>query len=138
MIMNKLTLLLNDKEIISEIAKDPEVQIKIKDAIIDGAIRRCAKTENSIACLISEQLRKEIFDNSRWFNSLNEKYKEIVKSTAKDAVESLVRSEMKELNDEVNKQFNYYKALVIAKLGNSDINKIIREEIKKAVDEKFK
>lgn len=136
--MNKLTLFLNDKEIISEIAKDPEVQIKIKDAIIDGAIRRCAKTENTIAHQISEVLRKEVFDNSMWGNNLNDKYKEIVREEAKEAVESFVRSEMRMLIDEANKQLNYCKALVIAKLENSDINNVIHSEIIKAVNEKFK
>lgn len=136
--MNKLTLLLQDKEVIAEIAKDPEVQIRIKDAIIDGAIKRCAKIENSIAYQISEELKKEVFNSSIWSHNLNDKYKQIVKDEARKSVESFVRSEMGMLTDEVNKQINYYKALVMAKLDNADINEIIRSEVRKAVNEKFK
>lgn len=136
--MNKLTLLLNDKEVIAEIAKDPEVQIKIKDAILDGALKRCTKIENGIVCLVSEQLKKEVFDNSRWCERLNKKYQTMVKDETEAAVRSFIRSEMNMLQDEVRKCINYNKALIMSKLESVDMDKIIREEVRKAVDEKFK
>ena len=136
--MNKFTLLLQDKEIIAEIAKDPEVQIKIKDAILDGAIKRVAKLKEGISSQIAEELKRELCQPSRWSIILKNEVKEDIKRNAQHAVESLVRSEVKELCAIVQKETNYYKGLIMAKLEGVDIDKIIREEIRKAVNEKFK
>ena len=44
--MDKITIILQDKETIKELAKDPDVQIKIKDAVIDGIGKRASKIAN--------------------------------------------------------------------------------------------
>lgn len=134
--MNKLNLFLNNKEIIAEIAKDPEVQIKIKDAILDGAIKRVAKLKEGISSQIAEVLKRELCKPSQW--SLKDEVKDAIKRNAQHAVESLVRSEVKELGAIVQKETNYFKGLIMAKLEDVDIDKIIREEVRKAVNEKFK
>ena len=136
--IGKLTLLLSNKDAIAELAKDPEVQIKIKDAIIDGAIRRCAKTENGIANMIAEKLRKELTDSSMWCMRLNDECVKLIKDEAKAAVGSFVRSEVNTLIEEARKHINYHKALTMAKLEEINMDKIIREEVRKAVNEKFK
>ena len=46
--MNRINIFLNDKEIIGQIAKDPEVQIKIKNAILEGAIKRVTKLKEDL------------------------------------------------------------------------------------------
>ena len=38
----------------------------------------------------------------------------------------------------IQKETNYYKGLIMAKLESIDIDRVIREEVRKAVDEKFK
>lgn len=43
---NKLIILLNDKDLISELIKDKDVQVRIKDAVIDGIGRRALKLIN--------------------------------------------------------------------------------------------
>ncbi len=137
-IMNKLDLFLNNKEMIAEIAKDPEVQIKIKDAILDGAIKRVAKLKEGISSQIAEELKRELCKPSQWSLMLKDEVKETIKRNAQHAVESLVMSEVKELGAIVQKETNYYKGLIMAKLEDVDIDKIIREEVRKAVNEKFK
>ena len=56
--MDKITILLQDITTISELAKDPEVQIKIKDAIIDGVKRRSLKSMQ----IIEDKLHRELYD----------------------------------------------------------------------------
>lgn len=136
--MNKLTLLLQDKEVIAEIAKDPEVQIKIKDAIVDGVVRRFSKSSSIILEESVRALKEEIFDSSYYYNTLNDKYKEIIKKKAADVVAELVRKESKVLNDIIDNKFEFYKMLIIGKLEAVDVDQMIRDEIRKAVNEKFK
>ncbi len=136
--MNKLTLLLQDKEVIAEIAKDPEVQIKIKDAIVDGVVRRFSKSSSIILEESVRALKEEIFERSYYYNTLNDKYKEIIKKTATDVVAKLVREESKILNDIVANKFEFYKMMIIGKLEAVDVDQMIRDEIRKAVNEKFK
>lgn len=44
---NTIKVILNDEKTIVELAKDPDVLVRIKDAIIDGVSRRVAKTIGS-------------------------------------------------------------------------------------------
>ena len=135
---NKINLFLQDKALIAELAKDPEVQIKIKNAILEGAIKRTTKLKEGIASQIANELKNELLKPSQWSSYLKDEYKELIKKDAKNAVSELVTSEIKDLVDEVRRKTNYYKALVLSKLEDVDIEKIIREEVRKAVNEKFK
>lgn len=136
--MNKLTLLLQDKEVIAEIAKDPEVQIKIKDAIVDGVVRRFSKSSSIILDESTRALREELFGRNFYENTLNDKYKEVIKRTATDVVADLVRKESKILNNIIENKFEFYKMLIIGKLEAVNVDQMIRDEIRKAVNEKFK
>lgn len=136
--MNKLTLFLQDKELISELAKDPEVQIRIKDAIIDGAIKRAAKLTNGISDKIANVLKEEMIEGTYWRSQLKPEYAELIRAETKNLISSFVNSEAKNLHEEVKRKVEYYKMLIIGKLENLDIDKVIREEIRKAVNEKFK
>lgn len=136
--MNRLTLLLQDKEVISEIAKDPEVQIKIKDAILEGAIKRASKLTNGISEQIAVIVKNEMLNSTGWSKNLKPEIVELVRSEAKNMVSDLVPTEAKLLNEEVNRKFEYYKMLIIGKMEDLDADRIIRDEIRKAVNEKFK
>lgn len=136
--MNKLTLLLQDKEVIAEIAKDPEVQIKIKDAIVDGVVRRFTKSSSIILDESTKALKEELFGGKYCCSTLSDKYKEIIKITATDFVADLVRKESKVLNDIIDTKFEFYKMMIISKLEAADVDQMIRDEIRKAVNEKFK
>ena len=135
---NKINLFLQDKALIAELAKDPEVQIKIKNAILEGAIKRTTKLKEGIASQIANELKNELLKPSQWSSYLKDEYKELIKKDAKNAVSELVTSEIKDLADEVRRKTNYYKGLILSKLEDMDIEKIIREEVRKAVDAKFK
>lgn len=139
---NKLTILLNDKEFLTEIAKDPEVQLKIKDAIVDAAIKRSTKISNnlteSIGNRIGEYVKSSLLDPSGWSCKLKPEVVEMIKKESTRVVSDVVSKEVQELLAEVQRKLNYYKGLVIAKLEEVDVDKIIREEIRKAVDLKFK
>ena len=68
--MNRINIFLNDKEIIEQIAKDPEVQIKIKNAILEGAIKRVAKLKEGISEQIAKTLKDEMCKSSGWSLSM--------------------------------------------------------------------
>ena len=53
--MNKFTLMLQDKEVIKELARDPEIQVKIKNSIVDEVKRRLSK---GIDKKISEEMKE--------------------------------------------------------------------------------
>lgn len=136
--MNRINIFLNDKEIIEQIAKDPEVQIKIKNAILEGAIKRVAKLKEGISEQIAKTLKDEMCKPSGWSLMLKDEFKEAIKRESVRAVESFVKSEVSDLVKSVQKETNYYKGLIMAKLESIDIDKVIREEVRKAVNEKFK
>lgn len=74
--MDKITIILQDKETIKELAKDPDVQIKIKDAVIDGIGKRASKIANlsdDIIHKLEEDIRNYFteFDNSMWKNVMS-------------------------------------------------------------------
>lgn len=62
--MDKITILLQDKQTIEKLAADPDVQIRIKDAILDGLAKRYVKTSNVVKDLLDNaraEMRKELF-----------------------------------------------------------------------------
>ena len=69
---------------------------------------------------------------------MNDKYKEVIKRTATDIVADLVRKESEVLNDIAQPKFEFYKMLIVGKLEAVDVDQMIRDEIRKAVNEKFK
>lgn len=111
----QLKIILNDSSAIAEIAKDPEVVIEIKKAILDGISKRVAKAiEGEIATAIKTAVnefthpskKNELFSASWYWNSptLSSELRE----TVKGIVSRKVNDEIQEIIDkyEANAQYN--------------------------------
>ena len=71
---NTIKVILNDEKTISELAKDPDVLVRIKDAIIDGVSRRVAKTiESELEDSVRNSIKKAITDFTHSKNEIFER-----------------------------------------------------------------
>lgn len=102
--MDKLTIVLSEKTTVAELAKDPDVSIKIKDAIIDGVMRRLTPVANAIAhSVINEVLVKNSWGGTT--DKLTEKWEKVVRFKVAEVVsnelDSIVREEVGKAKKEV-------------------------------------
>lgn len=110
MIMDKLTIVLSEKTTVAELAKDPDVSIKIKDAIIDGVMRRLTPISNAIAhSVINEVLVKNGWGDPT--DKLTEKWEKVVRLKVAEVVsnelDSIVREEVRKAKKEVLDRLKY-------------------------------
>ena len=118
--MDKITISLQDKETIKELAKDPDVQIKIKDAILDGIGKRALKIGN-----LSDEIIAIMEDDIRNYFTEKETHSIFRNCT-------VLKPEFRELiHEEANKTF-----LSIADKELIDI--IVSEAAEKVIREKLK
>lgn len=108
--MDKLTIVLSDKTTVSELAKDPDVSIKIKDAILDGVMRRL----NPIANAIAHSVLDEVLVKNNWGSyseKLNEKWQKVLRFKVAEVVstelESIVRDEVQKAKMEALNRLKY-------------------------------
>ena len=95
--MDKLTIVLSDKTTVAELAKDPDVSIKIKDAILDGVMRRLTPITNAVAhSVINDVLVKNGWGNPT--DKLTEKWEKVLRfkvaEVVSDKVDSIVKEEV--------------------------------------------
>ncbi len=149
---NKLSLILNDPALIAEIAKDPEVQIRIKDAIIDGIGKRAVKLLNANAEIasvtstvgqaISREIREQLTNGAGWRTTLKTEYKKIVEETLKDYVKTAALEISKEYSNEIKNRalesINAWKSQMELELERNNIESIIRDQVNKYMNAKFK
>lgn len=135
--MNKITLLLQDKEVINELAQDPDVQIRIKDAIIDGIKLRSLKHFNVVEDKIKEEMIRELFDGS-WQQRFRVKYQEKIKEGVKPLVSEIISEAQTCCFERINESFSELYNMVRDRLDSLDIEQLIREEAQKVIEKKFR
>lgn len=102
--MDKLTIVLSEKTTVSELAKYPDVSIKIKDAILDGVMRRLTPVANAVAhSIINDVLVKNGWGSPT--DKLTEKWEKVVRFKVAEVVsnelDSIVREEVRKAKKEV-------------------------------------
>lgn len=93
--LNKLTLLLSNKEMIAELMKDPEVKVKITDAIIDGLSRRALKLDEMKKQVLDagkKEIKDMFLDGNSWHPNLKPEYAGKVRCIAEELFNRDVRS----------------------------------------------
>lgn len=135
--MNKMTLLLQDKEVVNELAKDPDVQIRIKDAIIDGIKGRSLKHLNIVEDRIKEEMKRELFDGS-YQQRFRLEYQEKIKMGVKPIVSEIISEAQTCCMERINNAFSELYDMVRDRLDSLDIEKLIREEAQKVIEKKFR
>jgi hypothetical protein len=145
-------IMLNDKDAILELAKDPEVEAKVKAAIVDEVGKRAAKAAQAalgaaIADVVDQEIRKftmpsrrdpnNLFTQNTWGNVTLKP--EVVQKIRDHVREELTRQvwdvvdefpEREEVRKELRKQVDFVKS--------ADVNKMLRESVERVVKEKFK
>lgn len=152
--MDKISILLQDKHTIEELAKDPEVQIRIKDAIVEGIGRRAAKLINSSYAIkeavsqssdaIKDSIEKELLTKDGWRKTLKDNYADIIRKQVdlevRHIVSDEVASHLKTIQDDIAKRIEAYKQRVTSLLDGYDLEKVITEqatlEIRRRLDKK--
>lgn len=136
-IMNKLTLILQDKEIIAEIAKDESVKIRITDAIIDRIRKRSSKVMEGIAQDIANRLENQLYDKGMWSKSLSEKVRLEILKEASSIVSDIVRKETSTLHDQVFNELKELRSDMRKRIETMNIEPIIEKYVRIVVREKF-
>lgn len=134
--MDKITILLQDITIISELAKDPDVQIKIKDAIIDGIKRRSLKSMQIIEDKLHRELYDELFDKT-WQRGLKQQYKKDLQKVAEETVKNVIREDSDWWADFIRQEIDDFKESVKLKIASIDLDEIIRKEVRSIIDAKL-
>lgn len=135
--MNKMTLLLQDKESVMELAKDPEVQIRIKDAIIDGIKHRYLKNFNVVDDKIKEAMIRELFD-SPYQARFREKYQDKIKEGVKPVVNDIISEAQTTCFAKIDEAFSDLHTMLRNHLEQLDLETLIREEAQKIIERKFR
>ena len=144
--MDKITIILQDKETIKELAKDPDVQIKIKDAVIDG-IGKCASKIANLSDDIIHKLEDDIrnyfteTDNSMWNrrNVLKPEFKELIHEEANNAFNLSVSKELLDMHKIINERLNEIKLIIMNRITNGlNLEKIVSDAAEKVIREKLK
>lgn len=144
--MDKITIILQDKETIKELAKDPDVQIKIKDAVIDGIGKRASKIANlsdDIIHKLEEDIRNYFTesDNSMWKNRnvLKPEFKELIRKEANNAFNLSVSKELLDMHKIINNRIDEIKTIIMDRITNGlNLEKIVSDAAEKVIKEKLK
>lgn len=138
--MDKITILLQNKQTIEKLAADPDVQIRIKDAVLDGIAKRGMKLSGITSNIISaaqKEIRNEFFGDT-WGNILKDEYKTVIREQVKASLNHLVNEELAKCSKEISESIRSWKAEVLKKLKEYDIEKDIREVAEEVIRKKFK
>jgi len=137
--MNKFTLLLQDKEVIKELACDPEIQIKIKNSIVDEVKRRASKGIDAVMNDVIKQVESELFEKVGYFGKrLKPGIQKLLEKNIEDIVTESVLDKKQEIARTISESMDEYRAAIRLHLSEIDINQILREEAAKIIERKFR
>lgn len=150
--MDKISICLQNKEIIAELAKDKDVQLRIKDAIIDGISKRAVKLLNAnaeiksvvstVASAIRSEIHKNLFAKNGWRDVRREEYKKeiaaFVRSEIKSEIRNEIKDEMQAVREEILREIISWKNACKSKIENADLETIIREEADNVLRKRLK
>lgn len=137
---NKITIMLGDKDTILELAQDPDVQIKVKDAIAAAAAKMAGKGINDalpdIVRKVAEQIDAEVLVRRSSYNySLSDKYKKLIKDEVDKAVNKIITDAVEEAmqtyHDEITEKIERYKAYLEERMEGIDIDSIVNSRVDK-------
>lgn len=145
-------IMLNDRDAILELAKDPEVEAKVKAAIVDEVGKRAAKAAQAalgtaIANVVDQEMRKFEMPSKRDPNNmftLDTWGRVTLKPAVVDKIRDRVRAELTmqvwgavdafpettEIREELRKQVDVAKSMDIKKMLGEMVEKVVREKFK--------
>ena len=144
---NRITILLQDEDLLKELVKDPDVLVKIKNSVIDRLGKRAVKIAN-VDTEILNSAKKEIeshffndVSNTRLFYKqleLKDEFKRQFRDIANKELQAVILDELAALRTEYKYFLEERKKELMKKISEIDIESIIREVAEKVIKEKFK
>lgn len=149
--MDRISIILQDKTTIEELAKDPEVQIKIKDAIVDALGKRSLKLMNAnaeisnaistISTAISREVEDMFCERGAWSKTLRSTYKDLIRREASEEFNKLVEQEVNAQLDGLRTRIRricdsgaeLWEKQVNEKIANFDFDKAINDAVQAEV-----
>ena len=137
---NKITIMLGDKDAILELAQDPNVQIKVKDAIAAAAAKMAGKGIKDAFPDLVEKVAKQIdaevlVRRSSYNYSLSDKYKKLIKDEVDKAVNKIITDAVEEAmqtyHDEITEKIERYKTYLEERMERTDIDSIVNSRVDK-------
>lgn len=139
---NKLTLLLNDKELIKELVSDEEVKLVLKDKIVKAVVNRLLKgdksmlspLENKVSNDIKDYIIKECFYNA-WDKRLNDTFKQKIDELITLQISEHINSYKQEMAELLKSK----RTEILDRLENAECLEEVRlnQLIKQRIDEKI-
>ena len=146
-----IKIMLNDQQSIEELAKDPEIQVKIKAAIVDEVAKRAAKAaqavlEKTIESAVDLELDRFNFPSARnpnnWFTrdsawhrptlkpDVREKIRDHVRAVLTEQMDELVNAspEMAELKRELAEQVVNVRAMNVKEMLKAEIGRVVSKK----------
>lgn len=138
---NKITIVLNDKDMIEELIKNEETQIIIKDSVKNAIVKRLLNGKNMFNVdSLKEIIRSLIYEKADKGGGkiIREEFRELIKSTIKrelnEYIEKEVRSniDFKSIEEKTNKYaddcYDYLRSGLEYKLErklNNEVTKLV-------------
>lgn len=132
-----LTKILNKDEEIKELAKDPEVQLKIKVAIIDGIGKLAVKAvQKELSPDIDSAVMKAVYD--RGWCKIKDSVNKDIEKRAEQAVEYAITMKLadimeKEFYSIVRKRAEEY----VESINRIDLTSIVEKKVKEILERKL-
>lgn len=145
--MDKITISLQDKETIKELAKDPDVQIKIKDAILDGIGKRALKIGNlsdEIISVMEDDIRNYFTETKnlsilRSSTVLKPEFRELIHEEANKMFLSIADKELIDMQKIIKNRVDEIKLIIMDTITNNlNLEKIVSDAAEKVIREKLK
>ena len=144
---NRITILLQDEDLLKGLLKDPDVLVKIKNSVIDRLGKRAVKIAN-VDTEILNSAKKEIESHFFFFVSgarsyykqleLKDKFKMQFRDVANKEFQTVMLDELAALRTEYKYFLEERKKELMKKISEIDIESIIREVAEEVIKEKFK
>lgn len=132
-----IKIMLNKDEEIKKLAKDPEIQVKIKAAIVDGIGTRAIKAvQKELASDINEAVIKAVYD--RRFFYLKDSVQKDIEKHAEQAVNNAITMKIRDIMEKefysiVRKKAEEY----VEEINHMNLTSIVGEKVAKILERKL-
>ncbi len=139
--MNKLVLILKDKDAIKELLKDDECVVKIKEKAVAQAAKQLARNMlfNNDRELDEDTARiitKEIFEQRGDELMLRDRYARILNTAVNEIIEKVLNERFEEITKKLNTEIERFKSNIEHFIDDWEIEKKADRILRRSIEEK--
>lgn len=138
--MDKLTVVLQDRTTIMQLMEDPDVQIRVKNAVVDQLGKRALKLSNITSDILAEvkkNLNEEFIVSKVYYKELKKEYKDKIRHEAQIAFGDIIREELDLMRSEIRMALRDKKAEMLEQINDINLETIIIEVAEKVIKQKL-